>query len=191
MTERNIQIVKPSKACKSRGAKAILVDGELWGFAVMVPIGRRGVKYHFMQARSVTDDNPVGCYLAYEGERRWKGSNSSRFYEYTVYSDKIAERQRRGDEPPIGTLDERMTATVRKMLDAGHFMHPDAVAEKTRKANEKYRAARAEAEAEREKKLRSRAFEAIFPSVLASLSKDDREDQISRVVEAMKDAQQW
>lgn len=123
-----------------RGRKRIMVDGVHWGTAEMHGHGGQGISYTFEQK------GEIGTII------RPSSRLGDRASPIRVYSDKIAEHMRRGGEPPIKPLEERMLDAVRDMIAKGLLRHPDVVLREHNEAEARWQAKREREKAETRKR---------------------------------------
>lgn len=158
----------------SNGHKSIVVNGDVWGYAIRRSTGTHGSVYHFRMLGAGNVTRPVK-----KGQRE--------VAPVTVLSDSLHRATLTVGEP-ARPLDERLRDMVLELISTGEIMSPDdaAAANAARVAEQKERA-RARA-ADDEKELRARATDVILSvkGVISILEPDQVDALKTAIVRGMK-----
>lgn len=174
----DIQIVRDTKV---RGRKVIMVDGEYWGNIDSQSVGPAGNYYYFQQAGS-------GGSIHRAVSSGLKG-RTARETQARVYGDKIAERRRRGDEPPLEPLDNRIMKEVRALIAEGLLRHPDVVKEEQAKHAAEWAARQKANEEEKRKTWEAKANEVMALIVFGAPPVATYDEIRAKIIETMEWAQ--
>jgi hypothetical protein len=162
-----------------KGRKIIKVAGEPYGFINQHQHGGRGNSYTFQQAGGQTVTRQISAQTKF---------HNARFTDVTVYGDKAANRMRRGDEPALQPIAERLHAKAVELIESGQLISQAAQAERVAERN---RIAR-EAE-ERRKAEAIDNFDCRARMALAEIFKSEPEGidaaYVGPIIAAMKWAQ--
>lgn len=156
------------------GRKAVMVDGELYGYAIMHARGVNGNAYSFQQAagETITEKVKVGL------------RGLERFRSVEVWGNKVAQRQ---FPPDVRPVEVRLLEMATKLVEDGRLISEAKQRRSIEEGAIRLKAATERAEAKKAAAWSKRAAACLPGGALPN--EDENADTIARIVAAMKWAQ--